>query len=462
MKSIPKLIRRFVGLLFLSFALLVAVNIVIFSIIASRHTGNARPWTTAEEVSAALQMIEDGYALPEAEIKQLEHDNIWAILIDNGTHTVVWHSDNLPDSIPMRYTLSDIASLTRGYIDGYPTFTSGTECGLMVLGYPKDSFWKHIWPSWDYQLIAHAPQIALIVVVANIAVMLLIYIIANARVLGSVKPIINGIQALPTGEPVYIKETGLLSEVAAYINSTSEVLQMQNRQLRKRDTARANWIAGVSHDIRTPLSMVMGYAAQLENFSSLTNEERQKASVILKQSERIRNLVSDLNLASKLEYNMQPMNLRGENAVAIVRQVAVDFINADLNGKYPIEWTTDENLSVCRISADRNLMKRAVSNLIQNSVSHNENGCTIYVSVSLENEDCMIFVEDDGIGATNEQIEKLNTAPHYMVCDENTTEQRHGLGILIVKQIVHSHHGETVIQHSRYGGFAVKIILPVI
>ena len=173
------------------------------------------------------------------------------------------------------------------------------------------------------------------------------------------------------------------------------------------------------------------------------------------------NLVSDLNLASKLEYNMQPISVKQENAVAIVRQAAVDFINTDIYDKYPIEWLTDEELSACLIHADRDLLKRAISNLIQNCINHNENGCTIYVSVSIEQNNCVIRVEDNGIGASDEQIEKLNTAPHYMACDTNTTEQRHGLGLLIVKQIVDSHNGTTYIEHSTFGGFAVKLKLPM-
>lgn len=74
-----------------------------------------------------------------------------------------------------------------------------------------------------------------------------------------------------------IKESGLLSEISANINRTSDILQSQKYQLRKKETARANWIAGVSHDIRTPLSMVMGYAGQLKDNANLTSEERQKA-----------------------------------------------------------------------------------------------------------------------------------------------------------------------------------------
>ena len=69
---------------------------------------------------------------------------------------------------------------------------------------------------------------------------------------------------------------------------------------------------------------------------------------------------------------------------------------------------------------------------------------------------------DNGSGVSDEQLEKLNNTPHYMVCDTNTTEQRHGLGLLIVKQIMDSHHGLTRISHSEYGGLKVELIIPLI
>ncbi len=462
MRSVPKLIRRFVGILLLSSVLIIVLNLLLLAIFATSQVPNASPWKTAGKVAEALQLTENNeYRLQDEIADELYASDIWAIFIENDTMQVVWQTDYLPETIPMSYTISDIADLTRGYIDGYPTFTGNKENGLVVLGYPKNSFWKHMWPSWDYQLIANLPQTVLYVLTINIVLIFLIYIVANSKLLKSIKPIINGIQELPTGQPVHIKENGLLSEISANINRTSDILQGQQYQLRKKETARANWIAGVSHDIRTPLSMVMGYAGQLKDDAHLTDEERQKAAVIVKQSERMRNLINDLNLASKLEYNMQPINPAKQNMLAIVRQVVVDFINMDIDDKYPIEWETDEALTVCPVNADKDLIKRAVSNLIQNSINHNEQGCTIYVSVAANNGKCTVVVADDGIGATDVQIEKLNNAPHYMVCDENTTEQRHGLGLLIVKQIVIAHGGTTVIGHSSCGGFSVELTLPI-
>ena len=101
-----------------------------------------------------------------------------------------------------------------------------------------------------------------------------------------------------------------------------------------------------------------------------------------------------------------------------------------------------------------------MSNLIQNSINHNENGCVIYASVDEDNNNCKICIEDDGVGVCGEQLDRLNNTPHYMVCDTNAADQRHGLGLLIVKQIIKGHNGEISIDHSAYGGLKVVLILP--
>ena len=462
MNNLPKLIWRFTGILLSSFVLLVFANFAILAFLMVWQSPSVAdsPYNMATQTGKALQISESGYTLPEDVSTQLKEQNIWAFVVDNDTRQIVWKTENVPDTIPASYSLSNIADLSVGYLDGFPTYTAETENGIVVLGYPKDSFWKHTSASWNYNFIAHLPQIGFIVFAVNIAVILLIYVVANMKFLKPVKPITKGIQDLSIGEPVHIPEKGLLSDISANINRTSNILQEQRQQLKKKETARANWIAGVSHDIRTPLSMVMGYAGQLKDDETLTSEERQKAEVIVRQSKRIQNLINDLNLASKLEYNMQPINPAKQNLIAIVRQVVVDFINMDIEDKYPIEWETDEALTICPVNADMDLLKRAISNLIQNSINHNEQGCKIYVSVTADSGKCTVDVSDDGVGATDEQIEKLNNAPHYMVCDENTTEQRHGLGLLIVKQIISAHDGTTIIEHSSYGGFSVKVTLP--
>ena len=462
MKSVSKLIRRFICILLLSTILILILNIVILALISTRQTSNGRPWRIAEEIGAALNVTNGECSLPQSAIEKLEGENAWAIYIDNSTMAVKWHTDNLPNSIPLQYDISAIADLALGYIDSYPTYTGEAENGLVVVGFPKDRYWKHMSPSWDYYFIKNLPYTVLAVIGINVFLIFLIYMTANSKLLKSVGPITKGIELLPSGEPVHIKEKGLLSELAGKINQTSQILQEQQRSLKRKDTARANWISGVSHDIRTPLSMVMGYASQIEDNRTVPESEREKARVIRRQSQRIRDLINDLNLASKLEYNMQPINPKPVNLVAVARQCVADHLNMGFGDKYPIKWKTDDSLTACMANGDNALLRRAIGNLISNAQVHNPEGCTIYVNVEENMGECRISVEDDGVGISDAKLEALVNTPHYMMSDSGTDEPRHGLGLLIVQQIAAAHRGSVSFGPSPKGGFSVTISLPIL
>lgn len=468
MKSIMKLLRRCMGILLLSGLLLLILNLAALAVLVSGIAPNASPWSAAEKVAGALAPASSSssektgdFRLTGKAAQELQASGAWGLLLDDQNGEILWQAGPIPEGLPKSFSLSDVASLTRGYLNDFPTFPARSQYGLVVLGFPKTSYWKHMYSSWDYNLIRNSPYILLYFLIGNAAAIFIIYMAANTKLFASISPLLKGISALSEGKGVYLKESGALSELAVSINRTSEILKDKDSALRKKETARANWIAGVSHDIRTPLSMVMGYAGQLESDSQLPSHARQKASIIRRQSERMKNLINDLNLASKLEYNMQPFHLQKVNLVACVRQVAVDFLNLDPDGKYPCCWMTEDDFT-CLTQGDPLLLKRAVSNLIQNSINHNPEGCTIYLTLFTPKQgQAAIRVEDDGVGASQEEIDRLNHTPHYMVCDDNTMDQRHGLGLLIVKQIAAAHKGTVVIGKSWYGGFQVTILLPV-
>ncbi len=461
MKNTLRFIRRvFLGLI-LSIFLLLFLNFILFCTISYSQISGRSPWKDADTVSDALIQSEDGsYHLASEGETILKDSGAWAILLDNGSGKVKWSSENLPENIPKQYSLSELSWAVRGYIEDYPTTTSEHGDDLLILGNPKTSLWKAMWNAFDYNMIAHFPQTILLFLFFNLTIVFVISMFSFSGILRSVKPIVQGMECLPENTDIHVKEKGIFSSLACSLNQTAEKLRNQEYRLRKKETARVNWISGVSHDIRTPLSMVMGYASQLEENKALPEEERKKAGVIRLQSIRMKNLVNDLNLFSKLEYNAQPLHRRPVNAVSLLRKVVVDFLNMDADGRYPIEWNTEESLTVCMIEADENLLKRAVCNLIINAQVHNSDGCSIFTSLKNKNGICYITISDNGIGVTQEQLLSLRNAPHYMVCDSSTGEQRHGLGLLIVKQIAEAHSGTLEIDHSPEGGFSACICIP--
>ena len=291
----------------------------------------------------------------------------------------------------------------------------------------------------------------------------------------------DGIERLPK-EEVHVRERGQLSGLACAINQASERLRSQEHALKKKERAQANWIAGVSHDIRTPLSMVMGYAGELEENRELPDEARKQAQVIRLQSVRMKNLINDLNLYSRLEYTMQPLKRSKVDFAAVVRLAAADFINSDLEQKYPVEWSMEEGLSACMIDGDKELLGRAVNNILTNVRVHNPDGCRIIIKMEKEKGKdgkrtdgkekdetgkdetgkLSLVIEDNGTGADQEQLERLKNTPHYMMCDRNGSSERgerHGMGLLIVRQIAEVHGGIAEFFQSQEGGFGVKLTL---
>ena len=106
---------------------------------------------------------------PLVKLKHSEIDFARGEVIRNNEHIPLTAKEYEPFSALCRNAgrIVTIAGLTRGYIGNCPAFTAETGTGLMVLGYPPKSFWKYLYPSWDYQLIANSVGIGFSVLVIN-------------------------------------------------------------------------------------------------------------------------------------------------------------------------------------------------------------------------------------------------------------------------------------------------------
>ncbi|WMJ89788.1 sensor histidine kinase [Anaerocolumna sp. MB42-C2] len=376
----------------------------------------------------------------------------WAMLLNNDGN-VVWKL-NLPDDIPLKYTVSDVASFTRWYLSDYPVYVWRRTDGLFVLGSAKESMWKNS-IEMPRKVMDNTLKWLPAILLLNALIAVLLALLLGLRLFRSLKPLAKGIEDMAEKRPVELSTNGLLGDLAAGINKTSEQLVKQEAALTKRDNARTTWIAGVSHDIRTPLSLVMGYASQLEEDPELPQSKRDQACIIRRQSERIKTLVSDLNLASKLEYDMQPIHKTSVLPAVLLRSVTADFLNNGLDDRYLVDVIISDDAQKVTVNGDEELLRRAVSNLISNCVRHNPNGCMIKVTLEKGFGNCSICVSDNGTGFTQENIYNLNSPIG------STELKNHGLGLTIVRQIVKAHGGTTEFRNLLEGGCVVMLCLPV-
>ena len=449
MKAFGNYISKYL-LSFFAFVLaLLLVNILAFALtfggIVFREYGAASPAKMLEAVAAGLSAS----GVSEETKEALKASQVWAMLLD-AEGNCTW-SVSLPEEVPTRYTVQDVAVFSKGYLRDYPVFVRSTENGLLVLGYPKDSFMKLTGNYFPIRAIRIFPLFVTGILAIDILLLFLVYYFSKRNISKNTEPIMTSIQGLSAGKPAALSIKGELSEIADSVNQASQVLSRQNQ-------ARANWISGVSHDIRTPLSMIMGYAGRIAGDTAASGNIRQEAEIIRAQSAKIKDLVQDLNLVSQLEYEMQPLHKEAVRLSKLLRSYAADLLNAGIPEKYSIETEISKDAEAAIIECDARLISRAINNLVQNSIHHNPQGCTIRLRLDCSDTAISLTVADNGVGLSAEKLRELEEKPHYMESTDERLDLRHGLGLLLVRQIVEAHDGTIKIESTPQSGYKTILL----
>lgn len=461
MEGTVRILKRFISATMLISIFLLVVNFILFGVwVANGMYQGISPSEVVQNVAQALRPLSrehsPAFTLDASAVDLLEENSAWAMLMDDMGH-VVW-SHQLPEEIPQTYSLVDVSKLSRSYLMDYPVFVWEHDAGLVVVGYPKNSLAKyhHIFPtSW----VSFLPLKIASLFATNLLLALLMSLFIGSRLIRSIRPITQGIQRLAEERPVYIKPKGMLSQLAQSVNRVSHILQKKSDRLKSRDEARSNWIAGISHDIRTPLSMILGHASDLEENREIPDEQRHQSGIIRQQAEKLRSLVHDLNLVSMLEYEMQPLDKKPIRLSALVRQMASEYLNEGLDERFVLQIEAlDENALV---NGDERLLTRGIHNLLQNSIRHNPDGCHIRLRTTwngMENI-CSFVVEDNGKGVPHDTLSDLLELP-YSSKRKSPRKNGHGLGLPMVARIAKAHDGQLHLDSEVGKGFKAQLVLP--
>lgn len=426
-KYITKHLTSFVIFLFLLSLINISSFILTFYKIISTDYGGISPNKFLPVVArnSSIDGTSDEIATT------LYANEIWAMLL-NSSGEIQW-SVNLPPEIPDSYTLQDVALFSKGYLNDYPVFVWNSDDGLIVLGYPKGSYMKLTSNYFSLEAIQTFPVYILLLILADIFMILFAYALSKKRIIKNMEPILSSIETLASGKSPTINISGELSEIATSINNASFIISKQNE-------ARANWISGVSHDIRTPLSIIIGYADRISLDTSANNKLKEQANIIKKQSLQIKELVADLNLVSKLEYDMQPIEVKPFRISKLLRSYVADTLNEGLSDIYHLNLIISSAYESQILNGDTRLIMRAINNLVSNSIKHNADGCNITIELKCTPYEVQLIIKDDGIGISPEKREEIKK-PHYMEALDERLDLRHGLGLLLVKRIVKVHNG---------------------
>ena len=448
MKSFGTYISKHLASFAAFLLILVLINVILFGVTfyhtVSDDYGESSPHAMLEMTSAAATTE----GLTDDAIQKLRQYNIWAMyLTPNGE--CFWTLD-MPEEVPHNYNIQDVALFSKGYLDDYPVFIWNTDEGLLVLGYPKDSYMKLTSNYYSIEAIQKLPFYIIGMLGMDALCLFLAYYFSKRRIIQNTAPIVDAIETLADGKPASLHIDGELSEIAGSVNKASLVISRQNQ-------ARANWISGVSHDIRTPLSMIMGYAGQIAGNEAANNTIREQAEIVRKHSVKIKELVQDLNLVSQLEYEMQPLHKEQIRLSKLIRSYVAELLNSGISDAYTIEIDIAPEVENAMLECDARLISRAINNLVQNSIKHNPQGCKVQLSLKSTGKTLILAVADNGVGLTPEKLQELKEKPHYMESTDERLDLRHGLGLLLVRQIVEAHGGSIRIDSAPMQGYVVAL-----
>lgn len=452
MNAVQRFFRRYilstVGIVLLFFAVNIALLFVI--IIAGGMSG-ADTSFSVRDFSDHVVLQDGKWVADDTALSMLQEQSAWAMLL-NEDGDVIWQQ-SLPEKLPRSYTSTEVASFSRWYLEDYPVkIWTRADGKLMVVGYQPGTLVKYYFSlEWPYMGVLLGGIAAVFII--NLLLIIFLILRNTRKVEKAMTPILQGIQNLSHGKALHLEEQGKLAEINAGLNRAAGYMK-------KKDNTRAEWIRGVSHDIRTPLSMVLGYASELEDDCDLPPNARKQAGIIRRESEKMKRLIDDLNLTTKLEYALQPVHFQDVDWVETSRQAVSEVLNSGLDSRYEIVFAEMQPGRSIHLLGDDGLLRRMLDNLIRNSITHNPHGCRISVSVGEENGRCLCTVSDDGIGIEPERLNVLNRGDDITSTQGSDEKNEHGLGLKLVMQIVKAHRGTVSFSGSTPHGLEVRISLP--
>lgn len=289
----------------------------------------------------------------------------------------------------------------------------------------------------------------------------LVYVISLIRALSS------GTVHLPDTDEKLYKRNGnlkrryfLYRELIADIYTLSDHLNAAKKEREKLETAKTNWIAGVSHDLKTPLSYITGYSSLLLNETKSWSAEEEKSFLrkIHDKSALITEMIGDLNLSFKLDALCEayPLNKTEFDIVDFSRRLLADIANNPSAADYTLGFQSNDDHIV--VNADQKLFYRALQNLVVNAIIHNPQGTAVEILIEkiADSSQVAITVSDNGIGIDEAALKNL--FERYFRPKE-TDNISGGLGLSLVRSIVDAHNGSIHVES--FKGQGTKVIVQI-
>lgn len=218
-------------------------------------------------------------------------------------------------------------------------------------------------------------------------------------------------------------------------------IRSQHENILAAAKSRQDFTANVSHELKTPITAISGYAELIENRLIDSEAEVHVASQIRHNADRLLSLVTDIIQLSELDHRELPRKFEQLDLFSVARECVNEHVlmASQRNIKLICSGTS------AGINADRRLVREMIDNLLQNAIRYNKENGTVKVHVTIENGHPMISVEDTGIGIPADQLDRVFERFYRVDKSRSRETGGTGLGLAIVKHIAELHSAEITI-----------------
>lgn len=444
-KGILKFILAFLTIILIDFVLLVATT----NFIRSQQS----PIDIIQGVSSNITPSNGTYKVNQTAKKLIKKHNLWVMILDQKSGNEKFNIKK-PKNIKTQFDYADVIKFSRYYLDDYPIFTQikKEQKDIYIIAFPKESIIRYGNNFFDLKRIQIFPILILVIIFVNCLFCLFLYLYSVTFLNRNIQPIINAIGKLPVGLNKQVNSVQELNRLTLAVNSA-------NKKLRKNEEFKENWISGIAHDIKTPLSVIVANTSlaieKTDNDDLLKN-----LKPTLVESHYIQNLLNDLNIFARLTNSNLKLNQEITDIIPFFKEIIIQIINQEIWNDFNFEFIPDNKLLGKKMYIEKSLMSRVIHNLIYNSVLHNPSGCNIQIVLNyISRNKFSVIIRDNGIGTSTDRLKNINKIEEFNF--DISGARRSGMGLKISNQIVDLHGGSMIITSEQGEYFQTEIILPI-
>lgn len=320
---------------------------------------------------------------------------------------------------------------------------------LLVIASYLDFQWLYDLSPALYYLLNHllSTGFIFITVIATwiIVILVLLYKLLK-KIFSYVTALSNASNDLVNKDVEYIELPSELEDIRSKMNDLKRESLKNERLARENEQKKDELIVYLAHDIKTPLTSMIGYLSILDEIDDMPKKQRQKyTSIALEKSYRLEELINELFDIAR--FNSEKIVLEKEelNLNLMIEQIIDDFypILKELNKK--IYFNAEENI---KLFADPNKLSRVFGNLVKNAINYSQDESDIKINLKKNKNKVLVEVINKGKQIPKEKLDKVFEKFYRADSSRTTKTGGSGLGLAIAKDIVELHNGEITARSS--------------